>query len=94
MNDEKSLDVLKEYLKELRSEFNDFSKDYHSENVKVWKEIVRVQGSLETVQDKQKKQAQFWGIIGGAIPASIVIASALLLYWLSKLPSIPAGAGP
>jgi len=84
------LQLVRDYVKELRYELQKFSDEYHAEILKVWQEIVRIQEKLKTMGNEQKKQAKMWGIIGGAIPASITIVIALLLYWITK----GQGTGP
>ena len=80
------LQLMRDYIHELKVEFHTFSGEYHSEILKVWQEIVRMQEQLKTMQENQKKIAKVWGLIGGAIPAMIAIGITILLYWLSRLP--------
>ena len=87
------LELVREYSKELKIEFQNFSKEYHTEILKVWQEIVRIQEQLKSMKEDQKKQSKMWGIIGGAIPASVTIAIAILFYWISKFGN-STGAGP
>ena len=84
------LQLVREYVQELKNEFKKFSDDYHAEILKIWQEIVKIQEQIKTMKEEQKKQAKMWGIIGGAIPASITILIGLFFYWMSKGP----GAGP
>ncbi len=91
-NDELNpLQLIRDYVQELKLEFQNFSKEYHAEILKVWQEIVRIQEQLKSMKDEQKKQAKMWGLIGGAIPATITLAIAMIMYWISKL---PPGSGP
>ena len=83
------LQLIRDYVQELKSEFQKFSDDYHTEILKVWTEIVKIQEQIKTMKDDQKKQAKMWGLIGGAIPTSLAIVSALLIYWIKG-----PGAGP
>jgi len=78
------LQLVRDYVQELKKEFQSFSNEYHAEILKVWQEIVRIQERLKNLKDEQKKLSQMWGLIGGAIPTSITIITALLLYWLTK----------
>jgi len=84
------LEIIKDYSSELKKEFGDFNKEYHAEILKVWTEIVRIQEKLITMKEEQTKLSKMWGLIGGAIPASITIGVAALLYFLSHhKPPIP-----
>ena len=88
MSDELNpLQLVRDYVKELKEEFKNFNKEYHTEILKVWQEIVRIQEQIKTMTNEQKKQAKMWGLIGGAIPASLTISVALLFYWISKFGS-------
>lgn len=78
------LQLIRDYVKELKNEFQKFTNEYHTEILKVWQEIVRVQEQIKNMKDEQKKQAKMWGLIGGAIPASITIVIALFIYWITK----------
>jgi len=79
------LQLIREYVNELKNDYKEFNKEYHTEILKVWGEIIRIQERLRTMDEDQKKQAKMWGLIGGAIPASITLAIGMILYWISKL---------
>ena len=94
INDELNpLQLIRDYIKELKKDHSDFSKEYHSEILKVWQEIVRIQEKIESMKEEQKKQAKMWGLIGGAIPAAVTLAVSFLVNWLLKNPP-PPGVGP
>jgi len=85
INDELNpLQLIRDYIKDLKSDHNDFSKEYHSEILKVWQEIVRIQEKIEAMREEQKKQAKMWGLIGGAIPAAVTLTVSFLVNWLLK----------
>lgn len=84
MADLSPLVLIKSSIDDVRTDFKNFLNEYHSETLKIWLSITIVQKDISTIVEKQGASARFWGIIGGAIPATIAICTGLLWYIIKK----------
>jgi len=88
-----NLSFIKEYVTELREEFKSFMRDYHNESLKIWTQLAKIEERILNMKDEQRKQAQWRGLVGGMVPVLIVIAIAIIMYFITGKSTPPKMGG-
>jgi len=89
-----NLDFIQQYVTELREEFKSFMRDYHTDALKIWTELARIQERMETMKNEQKKQAQWHGLVGGMVPVLITLGLAVMLWYFTGSSGTPPSPPP
>jgi len=67
-------DLLRDSIKELKGQFTNFADNYQKQNIENYKQLVEIWKAIERIETKQRIMSSIYGLIGGAIPAGMVIA--------------------
>ena len=51
------LELIKEYSSELKTEFRNFSNDYHNEVLKIWTEVIRLQEQIKQLEERRANES-------------------------------------